>query len=301
MPLTLLATRAIVRSSAVFAMWFGLSEFPVTTAAEPVRLTTDGKSKTDPVFVKGGEEVIYTVQESPTQMALMRLRLSDRTTERLHPDATQNEFEPAFSPDGSTYAFIQSRGNLNLKLVIRDTKAAKDSQFDPGGGFASLRRPTFSPNGSRIAFSLPAASGQQIVTIDRQGADQKTLTSGGLNNWPCYSPDGNRLVFSSSRDGDFDLYTMKSNGENVQRLLARPGLDARPVWSPDGKRIAFTGNRNGSYDIMLVHADGSGLAPLIAHPDRDDYPAWHPDGKQLIFVGERNGRSDLYLADVPKS
>src|SRR5712692_9158105 len=87
-----------------------------------VRLTKDGRLKADPVFVHGGEEVVFTVLESPTQWSLMRLKVADGTVERLHPNATTSEFEPAFTPDGSLYCFVQNRANLNLKLVIRDTK-----------------------------------------------------------------------------------------------------------------------------------------------------------------------------------
>src|SRR5262245_6429867 len=100
------------------------------------RLTTDGKLKTDPVFIKDGTEIVYTVQETPTQLSLMRLKLADRTVERLFPQSTTNEFEAAFSADGRYCAFVQSRANLNLKLVIRDLKEDRDAVFDPGGGFA---------------------------------------------------------------------------------------------------------------------------------------------------------------------
>src|SRR5262245_51175264 len=119
------------------------------------RLTTDGRLKMDAVFIKDGAELIYTVQESPTQTSLMRLKVADGSVERLHPQATTAEFEATFTPDDSRYAFVQSRGNLNLKLVIRDTKQNKESVFDPGGGFAGMRRPSFAPDGSRVIFSIP--------------------------------------------------------------------------------------------------------------------------------------------------
>src|SRR5262249_16569517 len=80
------------------------------------RLTTDGRVKADPTFVRGGSEIVYTVLESAVQMSLVRLRLTDGSTERLHPDAIASEFEATFTPDGRAYAFVQSRGNLNLKL-----------------------------------------------------------------------------------------------------------------------------------------------------------------------------------------
>ena len=267
-------------------------------AAEPKRLTEDGTAKYDPVFIEKGESIVYTVQETPTQLSLMKRKLGESKATRLHPEATTAEFAVAFSPDELTYAYLQSRGNLNLKLVIRDVKQAKDFVFDPGAGFASLRRPTVAPDGSRIVFSLPAASGSELVSVTREGKDKRTLVSSGLNTWPSFSPDGKQLVFSSSREGDFDLYTCQADGTNVKRLHKSTGLDCRPSWSPDGKRIVFTSNRDGNYELYLIRADGTGLKRLTENPERDDYPSWHPNGKSIVYVSERKGKFDLWQLEI---
>ncbi|MBY0527220.1 MAG: DPP IV N-terminal domain-containing protein [Gemmataceae bacterium] len=263
------------------------------------RLTQDGRMKMDPVFIKGGEELVYTLQESPTQMSLMRLKLADGSVERLHPQATNNEFEAAFTPDGRYYAFVQSKGNLNLKLVIRDTRQNKDAVFDPGGGFSGMRRPTFAPDGSRIVFSIPGNNGQQIHSVNAQGLDRKELTTSALNSWPAYSADGKYIAFGSNRDGDYDIYVMDAAGGNVRRLTKSPGMDLRPAWSPDGKQIAFTSNRDGNYEIYVMNADGSQPRRVTNNTERDDYATWHPDVKRLAIMAERAGKFDLYLVDVP--
>jgi TolB protein len=262
------------------------------------RLTTDGRMKMDPVFIHGGEELVYTVQESATQMRLMRLRLADGTTERLHPQATTNEFEATFTADDRLCAFVQSRGNLSLKLIIRDTKQGRDATFDPGGGFAGMRRPSFAPDGSRLIFSIPANNGQQIHSVNADGQDRKPLTTNAFNSWPAYSPDGKRIAFGSNRDGDYDIYVMNADGSNVRRLTKSPGMDMRPAWSPDGEGLAFVSNRDGNYEIYVMRADGSNVRRVTNHPERDDYPTWHPDGKRLAIVSERGGKFDLYLVDL---
>jgi len=257
----------------------GAEKGPDTFLAK--RLTSDGRQKMDPVFIRDGEDLIFTLFESPTQMSLMRLTLASGAVERLHPQATTSEFEAAFSPDGRYYAFVQSRANLNLKLVIRDTKLTKDAVFDPGGGFAGVRKPSIARD-NRVIFSIPSATGQQIASVDIQGQDRKELTQSGINNWPTFSPDGRLIAFGSSRDGNFDIYVMDAAGGNVCRLTQSPGLDIRPAWSPDGRRLAFTSNRDGQYEIYVMNADGSGQQRVTHHPERDDYAAWHPDGKRLV-------------------
>ncbi|HEV3384738.1 MAG TPA: hypothetical protein VG097_07975 [Gemmata sp.] len=275
-----------------------------------IRLTTDGTLKQDPVFIKGGDEIVYTLLESPVQMRLMRLNVAElarvsstkgtlaSSATKMHADVTTSEFEATFTADGSLYAFVQSRGNLNMKLVIRDAATAKDAVFDPGGGFASVRRPSFHPKGERVCFAIPSANGQEIVSVSRDGKDRKTLTAGGINNWPAYSPDGKRIAFSSSRDGEFDLYVMNSDGTEVKRVIKLEGMQTRPCWSPDGRRLAFTWNRDGNYDIYAVNLHGSGLVCLTDNSERDDYSTWHPNGKSVVFVGERNGKFDLYSISV---
>jgi TolB protein len=260
-------------------------------------LTRDGTLKTSPVFIKGGEEIIYTVQESPS---LMRLRVADGTTERLHPEATTSEFEAAFTPDGRFRAFAQSRGNLKLNLIIRDSRDGKESEFDPGGGFKGMKQLSFAPDGSRVIFSMAANNGIQVHSVNTAGQDKKLLTASGLNQWPTFSPDGKRIAFGSDRDGNYEIYVMDANGDNPRRLTENAAMDFRPAWSPDGKRLAFTSNRDGNYEIYVMRADGSAVRRVTNNPERDDYASWHPNGKQLVVVSERDGSSDLWLLDVPE-
>jgi TolB protein len=263
------------------------------------QMTRDGRMKMDPVFVSGGKEVVFTVQEKAVQWSLMRLDLASGNTARLHPQANTSEFEPAFSADMRYCAFVQSRGNLNLKLVIRDTKRNRGAVFDPGGGFTGMRRPSIAPDNSRILFSIPTATGQQIASINLQGKDRQYLTrTSGINNWPAFSPDGKQIAFGSSRSGNFDIFVMNADGSNLRRLTKSAGLDMRPAWSPDGKRIAFTSNRDGNYEIYVMNPDGSRVRRITNHAERDDYPAWHPDGKHLATVSERKGRFDVYIMEV---
>lgn len=267
---------------------------------EPARLTHDGRLKRDPRFVDGGRAVVYSAVESPILMQLVRLDVSEGRSSALHPDANTSQFEPAFSPDGRYCAFVELRGVTNVKLVIRDTRAGTDALFDPGSDRAHLGNPAIDPHSARVIFSLPRTIGQQLVSVDFEGHDLNYLTSKSeaIDDWPAPSPDGARLAFASSRDGDFEIYVAAADGANPRRLTASRGLDIRPAWSPDGRHLAFSSMRDGNYEIYVMAADGSDLRRITNHPERDDFAQWHPDGKRLLTISERAGQFDLYFWDV---
>lgn len=273
----------------------------VAAPPEPQRLTTDGLVKTSPVFVdRAGDELLYVVEDLPNRMRLMRLRWADGRVEPVHPDETRAEFEPACSPDGRKLAFVQSRGNLNLVLVVQDLVAGKDLDVPVGSGFAGPRSPCFTPDGSRVVFSFADEGRQKLYWVGTSDpATHVLVDSPGVNNWPDVSSDGKRLVFASSRDGDYDLFACDADGKRQRRLAESPGRDVRPRFSPDGRRIAFTSGRDGNDEIYVCDADGRNPRRITNHPERDDYAAWHPDGRRLVLVGERHGKYDLYLIDVP--
>jgi TolB protein len=289
----LLLGRVVVASIAFFT---GLG----ATAAEPGRLTTDGTLKLAPVIINSGDEVVFATHEIPNLVSIVGLRLSDHSRRRLHPTVVNHQFDPAFSRDGRYHAFGRSATSPQMVLVIQDTHEKKENVFRPRESRATARNPSFSPDGSRIVFSLSDIGGHQIASVNTRGEDLKYLTKAtGINAWPAYSPDGRRIAFGSSRSGDFEIYVMNADGSDVVPLTRSPGLDVRPAWSPDGKRVAFTSNRDGNYEIYVMNADGSHLHNATSHPARDDHCTWHPDGRRLLFVSDRDGGSDLYLDKAP--
>lgn len=270
-------------------------------AGEPVRLTHDGRLKRDPRFLGGGAQIVYSVVESPTMVRQMKLDLAGGTNAPVYPDAATSQFESTFSADERYHAFVEFRGVTNVKLVIRDTRAGRDAVFDPGSDRAHLGNPAFDPRGGRIVFSLPRTVGQQLVSIDVQAKNLHPLAppSEAIDDWASFSPDGSKIAYGSSRDGDFEIYTMNAAGGGVRRLTESPGIDMRPAWSPDGRSIAFTSARDGNYEIYAMAADdGTHLRRVTNDEERDDFAQWHPDGRRMLVILERRGESDLYMLDV---
>lgn len=263
------------------------------TRSEPRRLTQDGKRKLAPTFLNA-QEIAVAVHESPNLVALKKVRLSDGRQERLHPTVTAHQFDPAYSRAGRFHAYVMSANSPQMVLVIQDLRSRQEHVFRPRDSRATARYPSFSPDGTRVVFSLSDVGGQQIASVNAQGGDLRRLTnSTGLNTSPAVSPSSGRIAFSSSRDGTFALYVMDADGGNVRRLTRSPAMDIRPAWSPDGRRIAFTSNRDGRYQLYIMNADGSNQRRLRNHSGRDDYAVWHPEGGRLCFVSEVGGKSDV--------
>jgi hypothetical protein len=113
-----------------------------------------------------------------------------------------------------------------------------------------------------------------------------------------WSPDARRIAFTSTRDGNPEIYTLDVKEPNAtpRRLTFDAGFDVDPSWSPDGARIAFTSTRGGSFDIWVMNAaDGSGLSRLTTDPAVDQQAEFAPTGDRLAFESDRGGVRQLYL------
>jgi Tol biopolymer transport system component len=74
---------------------------------------------------------------------------------------------------------------------------------------------------------------------------------------PMYSPDGLKLVFISTHDGDPEIFVMNADGTGLKKLTDNSAVDAAPSWSPDGGKIVFTSDRSGAFELYRMNSDGS--------------------------------------------
>ena len=99
------------------------------------------------------------------------------------------------------------------------------------------------------------------------------------------------LVFTSERDGNWEIYRMAVDGSNVVRLTETEISEGGASWSPDGRSLAFWSRRDGNADIFVMGADGSHPLNLAPDPEEDGveefYTRWHPDGHSIAFFSNR--------------
>jgi Tol biopolymer transport system component len=133
------------------------------------------------------------------------------------------------------------------------------------------------PDGTEVVDLTPSADGQD-------------------GEW---SPDGQRISFTSYRDGNADIYLMNADGTGLTRLTDDSEDDSAPTWSPDGRRIAFVSTRgSGGSNLYVMNADGSGVVSLTGIAGGFE-PSWSPDGTRLAFSRVvRLCQFDVCAADV---
>ena len=109
------------------------------------------------------------------------------------------------------------------------------------------------------------------------------LTIGELSLRIGLASNTGRIVFTSLRDGNHEIYVMDADGGNQENLTNHPAYDSQPDWSPDGTKIAFESWRDGNGEIYVMDADGKNPIRLTDGPGKKGDPDWSPDGGKIAF------------------
>ncbi len=162
-----------------------------------------------------------------------------------------------------------------------------------------------------------------IFIADANGSNLKQITnSHGYDAEATVSPKGDKIVFTSLRDGDPELYTMDLDGSNQKRLTFEKGYDGGAFFSWDGSKIVFRASRPKTekeledynelvteglvrptaLEIYVCDADGKNIRQVTNNGAANFAPFFHPDGKRIIFCSNVNSPSkrnfDLYIINI---
>lgn len=111
--------------------------------------------------------------------------------------------------------------------------------------------------------------------------------------------ENGKIVFTSLRDGDNDIYVANADGSDVVNLTNNTRQDSSPSWSPDGTKIVFASDRQGGpEEIYTMKSDGTRVVRLTNNAFGDHWPSWSPDGQRIVFISYRDGNAELYTMNA---
>ena len=141
-------------------------------------------------------------------------------------------------------------------------------------------------DGQRLGLSsgVEELGGSIIYTVPSGGGTPQQVTPRGPSYLHGWSPDGQSLVFTGQRNGEFDIYRVPAAGGPEVRLTSAPGLDDGPEYTPDGRYIYFNSNRTGTMQVWRMQADGSRQEAVTTGDFQDWFPHISPDGKWIVFL-----------------
>ena len=261
-------------------------------------------------FTRTGEQFFYT----PPKSRQLKLVHWDETGSVIFDGSADNRQigNIVLSADGRTLAFgiwssprVEEAGQIaviegdgsHFRVVTHDIN---HSDY-----------PSFSPDGTKLVFRLSrpderahAQRGLRILTL---GDGKVAKLTSGWDDFPVWSPRGDRIAFSGFETGDFEIYTIRPDGTELRQLTHTHGNDAHPVWSPDGKWLAFNSSRLGWKDeamlpwhggggqtygeIFVMRADGTEVRQLTDDQWEEGVTGWVPPASGAVRGANPTGSS----------
>jgi serine/threonine-protein kinase len=161
--------------------------------------------------------------------------------------------------------------------------------------------PRVSPDGGRVAVW---AAGDIWIHDVARGTTTRLTFDPASDVEPLWTPDGARVVFSSNREGSFDLYGTRADGTGtVQRLTTGPQHEFPSAWGNDGRELVFLDCRTpqiGLCDMSVVSLDGERQPEVLLQTESNElFPTVSPDGRWLAYESNTSGRPEIYVRPYP--
>ena len=265
-----------------------------------------------PTPLGGSGEIAFISQSDNRGLIVIYQLNSGMTMKPAIQTASEGEEESPFgassvflSPDGLKIAFAYARCPVSTpskKTIGHPTTWCRNEIYTAnadGSNVVELTHnsvddyePTWSPDGSRIAFVSKRTGDYEIYVMNIDGSDVKRITDNpkGWDFSPAWSPDSKKIAFASQRPGNFQIYVMNADSSGgVVQLTKIKDISINPAWSPDGSKIAFSVYqiKSKQSDIYVMNSDGSNPTNITnGKYSPAGSPTWSPDGTMIAFVYE---------------
>lgn len=261
-----------------------------------VRQLTSGGQNAEAYFSRDGTKIVFQSTRPPYACDQIFVMNADGSDVRLVSTGKGRTTCPYFFPDGKRVLYASTHAESE----------ACPPEPDRSRGYVWALYPGYE------IFLTDLSGGAPVRFTDRPGYDAEAAIS----------PDGKKVVFTSLRDGDLDLYDMNADGTGVRRLTKRQGFDGGPFYSWDGRYIVYrsyypeTERELAEYrdllakdlmkpsraEIFYMEADGSNPTQVTRNGHANWAPFMHPAGRRIVFSSNLHepgtGSFSLYLVNA---
>ncbi|MGA8596175.1 MAG: DPP IV N-terminal domain-containing protein [Bryobacteraceae bacterium] len=267
----------------------------------------------DPAVAPDSSSIVFVRDLGPTS-ELYELKL----TKDFKPDGAPKQITylheatrtPVFTPGGNSIVFASGvNGETAPLYLLSKRRSWFSSSWDTPkllwktDGHCLF--PAVSAHHNRLAFALVQRTRIDTwrlnVTPDLRpsGSPVRLISSTHTDYNAQYSPDGQQIVFHSTRSGDSEIWLSDANGGNTKRLTNfKAPITGAPRWSPDQQWIVFDSNKEGQFEVYRVRPTGGEPERLTFSPGVDGVPSYSHDGKFIYFVSDRSGKYQIWKMDA---
>jgi TolB protein len=259
-----------------------------------------------PAYDRTGQRYVATALAENLRDSTLMLTEGNGPAKKLMDSKDELIIAPQWSPLGNEIIFGIGKFSAFLDFAIGARKPLEAANGGAqvaminadGSGFRKITSgannngfAAYSPDGKRIVYRTMGPDGDGLRIMNLQDRSVTTLTM-GYDNFPAWSPRGDLIAFVRKVNGDFDIFTVRTDGKDVRQLTHTKGNDAHPAWSPDGEKIVFTTTRMGFKDealytsapqpygeLFVMRYDGTQVEQLTDNQWEDGGATWQPRKK----------------------
>lgn len=254
---------------------------------ESIRRTLDPAPDRSPAWMPDGSEILF-VSARDGRTSIWKIPTLSGLPILLIPDA----MDPAPSPDGRMIAFARQDAGGDTRIAVAPLDDPSRARVLTGrdDGLWEHRSPAWSADGKSICYT----DDKDLWLVPALGGDPRRVTEDGAGDVePTWSPDGQRIYFTSYREGTFALWSVAATGGRPTRLTAGTGPERRPTISRDGSSMAFSSYRE-DHDIVILDLT-NGEEERIEGSRLEFRPAVAPDQTRLAFITDRWGQFSIAI------
>ena len=269
------------------------------TGGAPVRLTTDGDSKSNPAWSPDGTQIAFVKRNAGVFLISSQGGAEHKVSDSYLESAL------AWMPDGKSLAVVERTSDQEPDRVVLVSlvSGARRRLTAPPPGTLGDHDPAISPDGKNLCFVrwLVGSGASDLFVMPIVGGEPRRLTTDGV--WiysPVWTPDGREIIFSSNRSGGQNLWRIPAAGGKPRRLdfaQSEVRSAAFATVGPDKSvRMAYSTSvfDDNVWRLDLTH--GSKAKPVVASMARDWSPQFSPDGNRMAFSSDRSGSFEIWVS-----